>query len=502
MLLLRHHRVDDAVASLRQAVSLKPDVAAAHHGLAIALNLQGNVAAAITACRRAVALAPKLADAHSRLGNMLHAIGDRAGAAEAFMRAAAAARGTAHGRLNQAKALMIDDRMQEAEKLLRNAVALDPGAAEAHRLLGTLLAEAGRFTEAVSHMETSLAIDPTQVAIYHDLVHCQKLRESDRPLIERMLSRLDGPLSEMQRLRLNFALGKAYDDLDEPATAIRHFDAANRIKSEVSRFDRTGLIRQVDTLIDLFTPEFLAEHAGLGTSDPTPLLVIGMPRSGTTLVEQIVSSHPQVGAAGELDFWGLQGAQWLTSGGAALTPDRVNELAAAYSAVLARAAPGRARVTDKMPFNFFWVGLIHLVFPQARFLHCRRHPIDTCLSIYFTHFAQRTEFAARRDDLVCYFRQYERLMAHWHTLLPRDRLIDVQYESLVTDRNIETRRIIGGVGLAWDDACLNPERNQRIVRTATVWQARQPVYTGSLERWRRYENWLGELRDLVPQAVT
>ena len=425
-MLLRLRRVDDAVASLQQAVALKPDLASAHHGLAIALNLQGNVAAAIAACRRAVALAPKLADAHSLLGNMSHALGDRAGAAEAFVRAAAAARGTTLGRLNQAKALMIDDQFQEAEKVLRNTVALDPRAAEAHRLLGILLAEAGRFSEAVSHMEMSLAIDPTQVAIYHDLVHCQKLRETDRPLIERMLSRLEGPLSGTQRLRLNFALGKAYDDLNEPAAAIRHFDAANRIKSQISRFDRAGLIRQVDTLIELFTPEFLAKHAGLGTPDPTPLLVIGMPRSGTTLVEQIVSSHPQVGAAGELDFWGLHGPQWLASGGAAFTPDKTKELAAAYAAVLARAAPGRARVTDKMPFNFFWVGLIHLVFPQARFLHCRRHPIDTCLSIHFTHFAQRTEFAARRDDLVCYFRQYERLMSHWHALLPQDRLIDVQ----------------------------------------------------------------------------
>jgi hypothetical protein len=153
-------------------------------------------------------------------------------------------------------------------------------------------------------------------------------------------------------------------------------------------------------------------------------------------------------------------------------------------------------VTDKNPFNFLYLGAIHLALPSSHFIHCRRDPIDTCLSIYFTPFATPQAFAYDRNDLVFYFREYERLMAHWRAALPSDRLLEVEYESLIADRESLTRRMIAFCGLAWDDACLAPESNQRLVRTASVWQARQPVYSTSVERWRRYEPWLGELVQL------
>ena len=404
-LLLQAGRPDEAIASLRTATTLAPKLAAAHHALAIALNMQGDLDGAIAACRRAVTLAPRLADAHSRLGNMLHAIGDHAGAVQAFEQAGAAARGTTLGRMNRAKALMLMERPGEAEAALRQAASLDPSAAEARRLLGTLLAEGGRFDEAFAMFEASLAIDPSQVAIFHDMVHCKRIADDDRPLVERMLIRLQGPLSDVQRLRLHFALGKCFDDLRDYTSAIQHFDAANRIRHRLVRFDGAALQRMVDAIIGRFTPDFLAAHAGCGLADPIPVAVIGMPRSGTTLVEQILSNHPDVGAAGELEFWARHGDAWLTAGGRALSGERIDELGTAYQGILARAAPGRARVTDKMPFNFLWAGLIHLVFPRAVIVHCQRHPIDTCLSIYFTNFARRTEFSARREDLVFYFRQ-------------------------------------------------------------------------------------------------
>ena len=329
-LLLHSGRPDAAVASLRSAIALRPEAAASHLALAVALNMCGQVDAAIAGCRKAVALAPRLADAHSLLGNMLHGLGDRAGALQAFEQAAAAARGTTLGRMNQAKTLMLMERMGEAEQVLRLAATLDPAAAEARRLLGTLLAEAGRFSEALTMFEASLETDPSQAAIYHDMVHCKRIAEGDRPLIERMLARLQGPLSDVQRLRLHFALGKSFDDLGEYASAMRHFDAANQIKRRLVHFDGPALARKVDAIIRLFTPEFLARHAGIGVASAAPLLVIGMPRSGTTLVEQILSSHPDVGAAGELDFWGRRGDAWLASGHPALSSGFAGELAAEY----------------------------------------------------------------------------------------------------------------------------------------------------------------------------
>lgn len=167
--------------------------------------------------------------------------------------------------------------------------------------------------------------------------------------------------------------------------------------------------------------------------------------------------------------------------------------------MLRKIAPDSLRVTDKLPLNLMWIGLIHLVFPRARIIHCRRHPVDTCLSLYFTQFLQRTDFAHDRGDLVFRYREYERLMRHWRDTLPAERFLEVDYAAVVADPEASARRLIEFCGLDWDDACLRPEDNQRVVKTASMWQARQPVYRTSVERWRNYEPWLGELRSLLPE---
>jgi hypothetical protein len=179
-----------------------------------------------------------------------------------------------------------------------------------------------------------------------------------------------------------------------------------------------------------------------------------------------------------------------------MTPANAPSLALDYLTLLRGIAPAALRVTDKNPFNFLYIGFIHLALPQARFIHCRRDPVDTCLSIYFTRFAMPQPFAYDRGDLVFYYQQYQRLMAHWRTVLPPGRLLEIDYETLIAERERETRRMIDFCGLEWDDECLTPERNQRVVRTASLWQARQPVYPGSVGRWRRYEPWLGALGEL------
>ena len=159
-------------------------------------------------------------------------------------------------------------------------------------------------------------------------------------------------------------------------------------------------------------------------------------------------------------------------------------------------------MTDKRPGNFEMLGLIRLAFPDARIIHCRRNPVDTCLSIFFANFGASQDYAWDRGDLAFAYRQYERLMDHWRRVLPSDRFTEVQYATLVAEQEVETRRLIAFCGLDWDDACLAPERNGRVVRTASLWQARQPVYKTSVERWRRYEPWLCELRELLPAAET
>jgi hypothetical protein len=225
-----------------------------------------------------------------------------------------------------------------------------------------------------------------------------------------------------------------------------------------------------------------------------------MPRSGTTLVEQVVSSHKDIAGAGELRFWTQRGAAFerLAETTAILRMQR--QVADDYLSLLHRIAPEAARVTDKMPFNFIWAGLIHLAFPHATIIHCRRNPIDTCLSVFSTYFAPRADFSTDRDDLVFYYQQYLRLMAHWRAILPADRFIEVDYELLVGDPEPVSRRLIAACGLDWDPACLAPERNDRLVKTASKWQARQPIYSSAVERWRHYEPWIGSFRNLLLES--
>lgn len=493
LLWLQKHALPQAIDSFEQAIALDPEYPIAHYNLACALERQRRPHAAIEAYQRAIALSPKLAEAHSRLGNLLHAQGRRDEALDCFRRASAAAPETTLGRLNRVKLLLEGDKPAEAEALLQHIVKDSPKSSEAWRLLGNLQREAGRFEQASGSLRTAIASDSAQVAAYHDLAQTKRFTEVERPLIRQMETRLQAAdLNDYERALLHFALGKALDDLGGWAAAMRHFDAANKLEHAGLVFDRAAFAAGVDRLIALFTPERLAAAAAMGDPSELPVLIVGMPRSGTTLVEQIVSSHPSAAGAGEVRFWNEQAAR-LTE---RLEPSAFRQAAAEYLSGLRAIQGGAFRVTDKMPFNFLWAGLIHLALPNARIVHCRRDPVDTCLSIYFTRFATRQEFAYDRGDLVFYYRQYQRIMEHWRSVLPEDRFFDVDYAALVADPEATTRRLIAFTGLDWDDACLRPERNRRVVKTASMWQARQPVYQSSVARWRNYEPWLGELRAL------
>jgi tetratricopeptide (TPR) repeat protein len=311
-------------------------------------------------------------------------------------------------------------------------------------------------------------------------------------------------LDAIARASLRFGLGKAFDDLGDYAEAMRQYEAANRLRA-TEQPDRSVLVAKYDKIIARFPIEAIAGARQLPSplarpANDLPVFIVGMPRSGTTLVEQILSSHPAVAGGGEMPFWAREDRGGLTSGIGSLEAGELSRLAEGYHAELRRIGPEALRVTDKLPTNFERLGLIRLALPDARIIHCRRNPIDTCLSIFFANLTASHKFAWDRGDLAFYYGQYERLMEHWRRALPRDRFIEVQYETLIADREKETQRLIAFCGLEWDEACLMPERNGRAVNTASVWQARQPVYATSVERWRRYEPWLGELRELLPAA--
>jgi tetratricopeptide (TPR) repeat protein len=494
-------RIPEAIAALQLAVANDPSYADAHFRLGIALEKQGDIRGAIVAYHRATASLPSLTEAWFRAGALIHTLGDRDGAIASFRRASATGSNSSFGRLGKARALLTEERNDEAELVLRKTLALDPANAMAHDLLGNLLSEFGRFDEARQCFQRAITIAPLLAGSYYDLVRCRRVTTDDG-LVQQMEAALATPgLEAAQRLRLHLAMGKATDDLGDYALAMRHFDAADAVRRESSVFDSAQFSREVDKLIARCTPELMARASELGSQDATPVLILGMPRSGTTLVEQIISSHREVAGGGELNFWNERGAEWHGLGAAGDSHENAKpflaEAAADYLGVLRGIARKAARVTDKMPFNFLWAGLIHLAFPRATIIHCRRAPVDVALSIHQTHFHPSLAFPTGGAELVAYFRSYQRLTNHWRNVLPAERFLEVDYEQLTRDPEPVIRKIIAACGLPWHDACLHPESNPRAVKTPSKWQTRQPIYRTSVARWRRYQPWLGPLGELV-----
>jgi Flp pilus assembly protein TadD len=491
-------RIPDAIQAFERAVASNPRYADAYFRLGIALEKLGNIGEAIVRYDRATELDPSLTEAWFRAGALVYTLGHRDEAIGCFRRAAANGDASSFARLAKARALLIEDRNQEAEQVLRKAQGLDPKNAMAHDLLGNLLSEFGRFEEARDCFQRAIAIAPLLSGSYYELVRCRPVTSDDDGLLQQMEAALATPgLEAAQRLRVHLAIGKAAEDLRDYALAMQHFDAADDVRRGLAPFDSAAFSIEIDRLIARSTPESIARAPELGSGDATPVLIVGMPRSGTTLVEQIVSMHPEAGAAGELNFWNERGAAWRRSGAAGIQTPFLAKAAADYLRMLRAIAPKAARVTDKMPFNFLWAGLIHVAFPRASIIHCRRAAVDTALSIHQTHFHPSLAFPTGGAELVAYFRSYQRLMEHWRSVLPAHRFIEVDYEDLTRAPEPVIRRIIAACGLAWHDACLRPECNPRAVKTPSKWQTRQPIYRTSVARWRRYEPWLGPLRALV-----
>jgi tetratricopeptide (TPR) repeat protein len=486
-------RVGEAVDALRGSIAADPGFQDSHLRLGIALEATGSVDGALAAYRRAAELQP-LPEATYRAANLLDNLGHEPQAIEMFRRAAASAPRTTLGRISMARALLTENRDAEAEKILRRVLEGERDNAMALDLLANTLADAGRFTDARRYFLRAIDKAPGLAGSYYDLVRCGRIGPGDSELLARMRAALESQsLEPAQRLRVHLALGKAAEDLGDYQEAMSQFDAAEAVRNGIVRFDLAKFEVRVDRLIGHFTPELLSRASESGHEDATPILVFGLPRSGTTLVEQILSAHPEVRAGGELSFWMERGSAWERADSAEAKVEQLSSSTTDYLRLLRGLAPGAARVTDKNPLNFQWAGLLHLALPRATLIHCRRNPLATALSIHQTHFNPRMSFPTGGAALVGYVRTYQRLCDHWRRVLPPERFIEVDYEALVADPEPVTRRIVQASGLTWNDACLFPERNARTVKTPSKWQARQPIYRHAVDRWQSYEPWLGPL---------
>ena len=494
-------RPEEAADCYRRALRLRPDAADFHNNLGNILLEIGQPEQAAASYRRAVALQADFAAAHSNLGSALRDLGRTEEAVASFQRALELQPTLAEVHNNLSIVLRLLHRHEQAEISARRAHALAPALAGPLVSLARLEADRGLFSEAEALLQRALSLDPDSAEACSAFVGLRKMTREGAWLAnaERILG-LKLPLR--QQTHLHYALGKYFDDIGDFARAAVHYRQANVLKQRYSvPYDRAQSAELVSRVIRSHGREWPGSPGEGAATAVRPVFIVGMPRSGTSLAEQILASHPDIFGAGELAYWGQALAGWLAEPPAGTTERgrRLRALADGYLALLGNLATGVRHVVDKMPMNFMALGLIHAALPGARIIHMRRHPIDTCLSIHFQDFDAGYPYAHDHADLVHYYREYSRVMEHWRTVLPPGAMLEVPYEELASDPETWTRRMLEFLGAEWDPGCLNFHRTRRAVITASRWQVRQPISRSSVGRWRNYEPHLGALMDLMAE---
>jgi tetratricopeptide (TPR) repeat protein len=512
--LFKSGQFSQAAAAYQRALELQPDRAGTHYNLANALLNSGRADEAIAAYRRAVQLRADFPRAWNNMGNALYRLGHLDEAIDAYRKALELEPDEAAACNNLANALRDSGRTAEALSLYDRAVGLRQNGFE--RSLtnkAMLLIEMGELDGARHAVREALGINPNLVAAWHLRVMLKTLTPTDPDLesLERLLERADTlSMTGEDRMRLRFALGKAWLDAGEADRAFTHLEQANCLKRATFEYDSAAALARIDALRETFTPELLQRFSGTGAGHPTevPVFVIGMPRSGTTLIEQILASHPLMQGAGELTLLRtlvpeVSPAQPYPCPPvyppllAEMTPAQLTCLGRKYESRLCELHPGKARVIDKMPANFLYAGFIHLILPDARIIHCRRDPLDTCLSCYTRVFNGDMVFAYDQAELGSYYRHYEALADHWRRVLPSERYTEVRYENVVENFESESRRLVEFCGVPWSEDCLGFHQSDRQIRTASAIAVRKPVYRSSVGRARAHARHLRPLIDAL-----
>ena len=492
-----------AELSLREAIKDQPNHAPWWFHLARLLLRMDREFEAMEALTKGVAITPD-SGCLIRLAHLELLFGDPVAAFANVIHGLELDPGDVIGNTIAAKSLMELGRVDEANNYWRKAADLAGSNAEEVDLIRVrFLREQGQFVDATSSLQRIVEAHPDSPRAHALMADSRRCSESDLPLIERMesLAAKKLNLSSGERMNLEYSLGKAFDDLGRFEEAMRHFDRANAIGYEAlvadGGFDRSNYAAMLKARKEVFSRINIEEAATTGIRDETPIFVMGMMRSGTTLMEQILARHPLVAGAGEQKFWIGLDAKLIDFDERRVRNELLGDAAATYQRLLARYGAGAERVVDKQPGNLLLAGLLHMAFPEARIIYMVRHPLDNAISIWNTNIQTSTSFVHNKGNLAFAIRQYEELMRHWVEVLPADRFMTLSYESLVMDQEVNTRKVLEFCRLPWDDGCLSPEKSQGRVVTPSLWQVRQPVYNTSIGRWKNYEPWLGELRQLA-----
>ncbi len=461
---------DDAELLLKQAVAKAPTYARAWLKLSeTQLQLEKNFEA-VDSARKVVELAPEFAESHIALANALAKV----------------------------------DRMDEAIENYEAALAASPRHPGAFSGLAHQLKTVGRQTESIAVYRQSIAVNPRSTESYWSLANFKTFRFRDEE-VEAMESLLrDDKLEDINRVQLCNSLGLEYEGRKDYERAFHYFQRCNSTRRKAESYDPIANEVNTNKTIEIFDSAFLARHANLGNPDPAPLFIVGLPRSGSTLLEQILASHSQVEGTHELTDLARTIRNLSRRGKRLQYPEIVSGLAPAawqkigsqYLESTAKYRSGLPCFIDKNPNNFSYIGLICLALPKAKIVNAMRHPLDSCLGSYKQLFASGQPFSYDLTDIGEYYLQYQRLMAHWHQTLP-GRVLDVNYEEVVDDLEGQVRRLLAYCELPFEESCLNFHETDRAIKTASSEQVRQPIYSSSRHLWRHYEPYLGELIDIL-----
>jgi len=524
--LLEEDRAGEAIEPLNRALQINPQYAGALCNLGLARNALDQHDIAFDWLRKAVQVRPGYAEAHIGLARVLQAHEDSQNLPEAeksALRAIEFASNQGNGKVQADAYHALGSiygemaRSSEAEAAYRRALGINTEGDEALLGLGHLCLENGETEKAQALFRQALALKDDNVAARFHLAQVRKVKAGDENFAALIAAETAArnsatPLSDKKAISLHFALGKCYDDSGDFDKAFPHFLEGCRLKRASFHYDPEQDTRTFDSIKQIFNQATLERLRGGGDAAFVPIFVLGMPRSGTTLTEQIIASHPDVYGAGELpDLLAI--AQHGIAGTEATFPDNLHTLdqkqlalwGAEYVAGLQQRASDARHITDKMPVNFLAIGLIHLMLPNAKIIHVNRNPVDTCLSCFTRLFNRKQQPTYDLAELGRYYAGYARLMDHWRSVLPAGAFLDMNYEDIVADQATQSRRLIEYCGLEWNDVCLDFHKNKRAIRTASVTQVRQPIYQSSVERWRHYEKFLGPLLDalgdLAPRSM-
>jgi tetratricopeptide (TPR) repeat protein len=503
---LQEQRFDEAERYLALALRLDPASANLLNDLGIVHLRQRAYDSALKHFQDALSLDPDHAEALANIAVLLTEL-NQPRRAQPYLKHLLEVRpfsGAAHTKV--ARNSLSLDAVDQALRFGRKAVRLSPQSVEARLALADALETSGRFRQARHQYLTVLRHVPRQTGA---LARLLSMRQSGidtvfaRDACE-LAAQTELPASE--RAQLHLALARYHDRRGEYDLAFRHLADGNSISWKKTEFDKNLYSQAIDSIVDVFTADFIRNRPAHENQSLRPIFIIGMPRSGTTLVEQILASHSKVAAGGELSTITNLAAEVSQSGEPyplgmrTVTNVHLAQMARRYLDKLETISRDACHVTDKMPFNFMHLGLITALFPDAPIIHCRRDPRDTCLSCYFTSFGENLLFAGELEALGSYYLDYRRIMAHWREVLPKP-MIEIEYEQLISDTEQTVRSMLDSCALDWEPACLQFHLTDRGIRTPSRWQVRQPIYGHAVGRWRNYETQLKPLLDVLAPVL-